>query len=811
MDQDYEELRAKFTKIGLNETTVKDTLKNKKLSSSLNKVIEETNVGSSGCDRTIGNLLFTLANASLKQKDPKSNAHEAFIASKIVSGDLKTNLQVNAAITYCKDKDTIDESEFDKETGVGVVLTPEQIEQLVGDYVAENKSKILEQRYQLLNPSASALRQHALLKWAPQLEVKQTLDRKFLELLGPKTEQDAAAGKKKGAKAKNSKQKTVDSGKAKEQKIVSEQSKKYNMFEEGFLAKLHKPGGNTQLIPERMKEHLQATGGGVVTRFPPEPNGYLHIGHSKAIAVNFGFARYHNGVCYLRFDDTNPEAEEERYFESIKDLVAWLGFQPYKITYSSDYFDKLYELAEELIKRDKAYVCHCTDAEIKKARGGEERGPRYACVHRDRPIEESLLEFRNMRDGKYQPKEAILRMKQDLSDGNPQMWDLIAYRVLNSPHPRTGDKWKIYPTYDFTHCLVDSFENISHSLCTTEFILSRVSYEWLCNALEVYCPAQREYGRLNVVGTLMSKRKIMKLVKEGYVHGWNDPRLYTLVALRRRGVPPGAILEFVSEVGVTTAVSNIEVARFENCVRKFLENSVPRLMFLPDPIKVTLENLDDSYREQIEIPFNPKDPSMGSRSAFLTKHIYIDRSDFREEASSDFFRLTLGQPVGLFRASHPVVAKRVVKNDEGEPIEIIAEYDTSSSKKPKTFIQWVSRDKESNSPVLIAETRLFNNLFKCDNPAALKEQELAAQLNPESEVILKNSIIEPGIYDLIKSAPWPKTDSSAGVDKAENPESVRFQAMRVGYFCLDEDTKKPNHLVLNRIVSLREDSAKNKN
>lgn len=249
-----------------------------------------------------------------------------------------------------------------------------------------------------------------------------------------------------------------------------------SMFKEGFLKAVY----NERPVKQ------------VFTRFPPEPNGYLHIGHSKAIAINFGFARFHGGDCYLRFDDTNPEAEEEKYFTAIKEMVEWLGFKPCAITYSSDHFDKLYELAEYLIHRDGAYVCHCTDEEVKLQRGGKDHGPRYACPHRDRPKEESLAEFRAMRDGKYKPREAFLRMKQDFEDGNPQMWDLVAYRILEAPHHRTGNKWRIYPTYDFTHCLCDSFEKISHSLCTTEFILSRVSYEWLCDAVEVYKPMQRE-------------------------------------------------------------------------------------------------------------------------------------------------------------------------------------------------------------------------------------------------------------------------------------------------------------------------------
>ncbi|KAF3766939.1 Glutamyl/glutaminyl-tRNA synthetase, partial [Cryphonectria parasitica EP155] len=328
----------------------------------------------------------------------------------------------------------------------------------------------------------------------------------------------------------------------------------------------------------------------VFTRFPPEPNGFLHIGHAKAIAVNFGFAKYRKGQCYLRYDDTNPEAEEEIYFTAILDTVRWLGFEPYKITYSSDNFQKLYDLAEKLISLDKGYVCHCDDAEIKRQRGGEKgETPRYRCKHAEQTVEENLQKFRDMRDGKYKPREAFLRMQMDITDGNPQMWDLAAYRVLDADHHRTGSKWKIYPTYDFTHCLCDSFEGITHSLCTTEFILSRVSYEWLNKTLGVYEPMQREYGRLSLGGTVLSKRKILKLVGDKIVRGWDDPRLYTLMAIKRRGVPPGAILEFVNELGVTTNATVIQIVRFEQSVRKYLERTVPRLMVVLDPVPVIIE------------------------------------------------------------------------------------------------------------------------------------------------------------------------------------------------------------------------------
>ncbi|KZF23337.1 glutaminyl-tRNA synthetase [Xylona heveae TC161] len=568
-----------------------------------------------------------------------------------------------------------------------------------------------------------------------------------------------------------------------------------SMFKEGFLKAVH---------AERPAER-------VFTRFPPEPNGYLHIGHSKAIAINFGFARYHGGDCYLRFDDTNPEAEEEKYFVAIREMIEWLGFKPYKVTYSSDNFDKLYELAEELIRRDRAYVCHCSDTEVKQQRGGENHGPRYACVHRSRPTEESLQEFRAMRDGKYKPREAFLRMKQNLEDGNPQMWDLSAYRVLNASHHRTGDKWCIYPTYDFTHCLCDSFENISHSLCTTEFQLSRVSYEWLCDELDVYKPMQREYGRLNVTGTVLSKRKIAKLVNEHYVRGWDDPRLYTLVALRRRGVPPGAILSFINELGVSTALTNIQLARFEQSVRRYLETTVPRLMVVLDPIPVVIENLPDGYVEEVEVPFSPKDPSMGGHVVPFTKVVYVDRSDFREIDSKDYFRLAPGKSVGLLKVPYPIKATTFSKDPTtGLVTEVRAVYEKpeegATFKKPKTYIQWVGSSEKHHSPVKV-EARMFYSLFRSENPDAT-EGGFINDINPDSEQIFPNAMVETGLDDVRKRAPWPQEEGEKNIaNKDAGYETVRFQGLRIAYFCLDKDSTS-DKLVLNRIVGLKEDAAK---
>ncbi|KAF7903262.1 uncharacterized protein EAF01_006311 [Botrytis porri] len=551
-----------------------------------------------------------------------------------------------------------------------------------------------------------------------------------------------------------------------------------NVFAQGFLSDVYK---------ERPVKP-------VFTRFPPEPNGYLHIGHAKAIAVNFGFAKYHGGQCYLRFDDTNPEAEEEKYFTAIKEMVSWLGFTPYKITHSSDNFDKLYEKAEELINLGGAYVCHCGDAEIKAQRGGEARGPRFRCEHANQSIEENLRKFRAMRDGEYKPREAFLRMKQNIEDGNPQMWDLAAYRVLDAKHHLTGDKWKIYPTYDFTHCLCDSFENITHSLCTTEFILSRVSYEWLNSTLKVYEPMQREYGRLSITGTVLSKRKLKKLVDENYVRGWDDPRLYTLIGIKRRGVPPGAVLEFINELGVTTAPTNIQLARFDQTVRKYLELTVPRLMLVLDPVPVVIE---DAEELELDIPFSPKVPAMGSHKVKLTKTVYIERSDFREVDSKDYFRLAPGKSVGLLHIPYPV--KAISFSKDGDKVtEIRAVYD-KEGKKPKTYIHWVAEGSKN------VEVRIFNSLFKSEKPDDA-EGGFLNDINPDSEEVWPNAVIESGFDEVRKRAPWPEAAGESELGKG-GPESVRFQAMRVAYMAMDSDSTD-DKIVLNRIVSLKEDAGK---
>ncbi|KAK4544483.1 hypothetical protein LTR36_004054 [Oleoguttula mirabilis] len=636
----------------------------------------------------------------------------------------------------------------------------------------------------------------------------------------------------------------------------------------------------------------------VRTRFPPEPNGYLHIGHAKAITVNFGFAKSYGGACNLRFDDTNPTKEEEKYFTSIKEMVHWLGFEPHTITYSSDEFDKLYELAEELTRRGKAYVCHCSPADVKRGRGqlgGGEYGPRSACSHWSRAVDENLSELRGMRDGKYKPGEAVLRMKQylatkpeeyevseedspaakkekeklkSLSD-NPALWDAAAYRVTkNNHHHRTGDKWRIYPTYEFTHCICDALEGITHSLCTVEFETLRPAYNWLLEELDIKNrgsdekgPMQREYGRLNVEGTILSKRRIMMLVEgttvgnepesnntaedaaedleelslaeEGdeehpsaahslpqtqtttttntrrippAVAGWDDPRLFTLVALRRRGVPPGALKKFVLDLGVTKANANTMTHSLDASIRTYLERTVPRLMLVLDPIKVVFQNLPDDYLEEREVPFDPKDKTKGTHKVPFTKTIYIDRDDFREEDDADFFRLSPGQSVGLLNAEHPIRCISLHKDaGTGKVDEIIAEYgkDVPAG---RARIHWVGESAAHHSPVK-AEARIFNPLFKAAKPNELdwKTGGYYDDLNPDSLVVFPNAMIECGFEYIRDNAPWPKEEGEA--KGTADKSSVRFQGLRTAFFALDSESTGEK-VVLNRIVSLKEDGGK---
>ena len=444
-------LAARFAALGLNDKALKEATRNKKVATTWHEVLEEAGVvAEETTDPKIGSALAALVTATAKG-DSTLGGKRAYIARAIKAGKIKTGVQIEAAIKFVKTvAGEVDEAAFDKECGVGMCVpdvigwlcgsifltgwvpgiefTPESLKATVASYIETNKAGIEEQRYKSLSPALANMKATTNLKWAPAGDLKKELDAQLLALLGPKDERDAPPKKQPKAPAAK-----LDASKAKDDNTTETVSRD-RMFEEGFLASLHKPGGNEQLVPARMEEHLKATGGRVYTRFPPEPNGYLHIGHSKAIAINFGFARYHGGETYLRYDDTNPESEEERYIVAIREIIEWLGFKPFKITHASDHFDKLYELAEDLIKRGKGYVCHCTAEEVNAQRGGKDnRSPRFECKHRNRSVEENLSEFRAMRDGKYKPKMAMLRMKQDiLGSGNPQVISISTAVLLEA-------------------------------------------------------------------------------------------------------------------------------------------------------------------------------------------------------------------------------------------------------------------------------------------------------------------------------------------------------------------------------------------
>jgi len=531
-------------------------------------------------------------------------------------------------------------------------------------------------------------------------------------------------------------------------------------------------------------------GGRVVTRFPPEPNGYLHIGHTKAIALNFAVAKENDGVCHLRFDDTNPAAEETEYVDSIKESIRWLGFDWGEHEYyASDYFDQLHAFAVELIRRGKAYVCDLSSDEIAAHRGTlTEPGSDSPC--RARSVEENLDLFERMRAGEFENGERVLRAKIDMASPNLTLRDPILYRVHKVPHHRTGDTWCIYPMYDFAHCLSDSIENITHSLCTLEFVDHRALYDWILDELELEShPQQIEFARLNLSHTVMSKRVMRALVEDGTVAGWDDPRMPSLAAMRRRGYPPTALRAFAAGVGVAKRANTIQLARLEASVREELNRTAPRAMAVLHPLRVVIENYPEGQEEELEAINNPEDPSMGTRRVPFSRELYIERDDFLEDPPKKFHRLAPGREVRL-RYAYFVTCTDVVKDAEGEVVELRCSYDPATrggdapdGRKVKGTLHWVSA-----SHALDAEVRLYDTLFAREDPLNVAEgEDFRASLNPESLVVLESCKLEPSL-------------ASAGPERA-----VQFE--RLGYFCADPDGSA-DAPVFNRTVMLRDTWAK---
>ncbi|MFQ3259028.1 MAG: glutaminyl-tRNA synthetase, partial [Pseudoalteromonas distincta] len=481
------------------------------------------------------------------------------------------------------------------------------------------------------------------------------------------------------------------------------------------------------------------------TRFPPEPNGFLHIGHAKSICLNFGIAKDYNGLCNLRFDDTNPEKEDINYVNSIKEDVQWLGFNwDGDIKYSSNYFDTLYGYAVELIEKGLAYVCFLTADEARQYRGTLKE-PGKNSPYRDTSVEENLALFEKMRAGEFKEGECVLRAKIDMASSFMVLRDPIIYRVRFAHHHQTADKWCIYPMYDFTHCISDALEGITHSLCTLEFQDNRRLYDWVLDNISLEChPQQIEFSRLNLEYTIMSKRKLNDLVVNNYVEGWDDPRMPTIAGLRRRGYTPGSIREFCLRIGVTKQENMVEMGMLEACIREDLNENAPRAMAVLDPVKIVIENYDADKVETLSVANHPNKEEMGRRDVPFTREIYIEREDFKEEANNKFKRLVLDKEVRL-RGAYVIKAQRVEKDENGEITTIFCTYDSetlgknpSDGRKVKGVIHWVSAPES-----ISAEVRLYDRLFSVPNPAAAEEFETT--LNPESLVVLPNAKLEPSL------------------------------------------------------------------
>lgn len=528
--------------------------------------------------------------------------------------------------------------------------------------------------------------------------------------------------------------------------------------------------------------------GKVHTRFPPEPNGYLHLGHAKSICLNFGVAKEFNGLCNLRFDDTNPTKEDTEYVESIREDVRWLGGDwGHREFYASNYFDKLYEYAEQLIKMGKAYVDDLTADEIREYRGTLTQ-PGRESPYRNRSVEENLDLFRRMRAGEFADGTHVLRAKIDMASPNLVMRDPTLYRIRHATHHRTGDKWCIYPMYDFTHPLSDSIEGITHSLCTLEFVNNRELYNWVLETLNVYHPEQTEFARLNLTYTVLSKRKLIQLVKEGYVKGWDDPRMPTLSALRRRGVPPEAIHDFCRRIGMAKSEAVVEYGLLEFCIREYLNAHAPRWMAVLNPVRLVIDNYPEAQEDVFEMPLYPDDDSFGSRKVPFTRELYIDRDDFRLDAPKKYYRLAPGQEVRL-RYAYFVTCTDVVKDAEGNVQEIHCTYDPASrggnspdGRKVKGTIHWVSAKY-----ALPAEVRLYEQLFSVADPNNVPEgKTFLDYINPDS-LRTVSARLEPAMAQI------------------RTGETVQFE--RVGYFCKDRDSTDELP-VFNRTVTLRDTWAK---
>ncbi len=527
-------------------------------------------------------------------------------------------------------------------------------------------------------------------------------------------------------------------------------------------------------------------GGEVVTRFPPEPNGYLHIGHAKSMCLNFGLAEEYGGRCHMRFDDTNPAKEEEEYVDSILEDVRWLGWDwGEHLYFASDHFDRLHEFALDLIRKGKAYVDDLDQEQIRKYRGTLTE-PGVESPYRDRPVEENLALFRGMTDGEFEEGSRVLRAKIDMASGNINMRDPVLYRILKTPHHRTGEEWVVYPMYDFAHGQSDSIEGVTHSICTMEYEDHRPLYDWFLDELEVYHPQQIEFARLNLSHTVLSKRKLVQLVQEGRVTGWDDPRMPTIAGLRRRGYTPESIRSFCDQVGVAKRQNVIDIAMLEHAVRDDLNARANRVLAVLRPLRVVIENYPEGQVEYLDAVNNPEDPDAGTRKLPFSRELYVERDDFMEDPPRKFFRLGPGREVRL-RYGYFITCTDVVKDDDGEVVELRCTYDPETrggqapdGRRVRGTIHWVSAQHAAD-----AEIRLYEHLFTSERPD--DDDDFMTTLNPNALEVVRGAKLEPGLADAV--------------------QGERFQFERLGYFAVDPDSR-PGAPVFNRTVSLRDTWAK---
>ena len=780
-----------FKSISIDEKLAKSSVQNAKFAANLATVIAAAGCAETGLDdRKRGNLLYTVAG-----KHPSNAlAHRDRVIGDVMRGDLKTSQQLDGVFEYLKvvGEEPLDDARYREAGGVGVVVTEADVEAAFDRVVSEGgqRQKLLEERYRAVATLLKGFRDFGVMKWADGKTLKATFDRKVEELLGPKTEADLAkpAKKKKKPKAKPAEDKAARGEREEEERRRA--ADPYAFFskpEENNVVHttVNFSDGRVMRISNTKREldaYLGRTGGKYLTRFPPEPNGYLHLGHAKAMFIDFGLAAKHDGSCYLRYDDTNPTAEKTEYISHIQEIVEWMGWKPFRVTYSSDYFERLYELAVRLIESGHAYVCHQTGDEISEYREQKRNSP-----WRDRPAEESLRLFQRMRLGLVDEGTATLRMRMDMQNENFNMYDLIAYRIKFARHPHAGDEWCIYPSYDFTHCIVDSLEDISHSLCTLEFEPRRASYYWLLEVLGLYKPVVWEYSRLNMEHNVMSKRKLNRLVTEGHVNGWDDPRLLTLAGLRRRGYTATAINSFCRDSGITKNDQQFPYHKLEHHARSNLDEIAPRRLGVLRPLKVAIENVAPDFLEVVKAKVFPG-RSDETYELGIGKFVYIEKSDFRQEDQKGYYGLALGKTVMLRYAFAVKCVGFETCKETGEVVLVRCER-VEVKKPPKGVIHWVGSESlpEQYRPVK-AEARLYDYLFNAEDVAEVGDDWLA-DMNQNSLEIVEGALLGPTFRDA-------------------QPGQV-FQLERAGYFCVDKDTDG-NRLVLNRTVELKERNDKKK-